>query len=324
MRPLLPGLLCLALLHPVARADDGVATEGHRLQAGDVVRVVVPGLAPFADLTLDPRGAIDLGRLGVVDVAGRTSAEASTVVATAAARALVDVGQVEVTLVRRGLVIEVTGLVARPGLITPPVGADVWEGLAAAGGVVDGADLRVVQVRRRTDTLVVDVRRWLDGGGPWLPALETGDIVFVPARAAFHAAGDERPVWQPSLTDDVAPTLAAGINVVGGVVRPGRMALTAPLSLLDVLALAGGPAADGDLRQVTLVREVGGLSASSVVDLSSSPAKGASQIMVHPGDTVIVARREDDPVRLAVQALANVALIAGVVGVLIGLLGQGA
>jgi polysaccharide biosynthesis/export protein len=320
VNPTLFLLASLLVMEPVSPA--AVPPPELRLQAGDVVRIVVPGLEAIGDRTLDPQGMVDLGRLGVVDLAGCTVAEASTRVAGAAALALRDVERVDVRLVRRGLLVEVTGLVARPGLVSLPPGADVWEGLAAAGGVVDGADLRTVQIRRGPHRLDADVRRWLGGVGPWLPALETGDVVFVAALPEHRAAGDARPLWRPSSTDDVAVALAPGVNVLGGVTRPGRVPLAAPLPLLEVLALAGGPATDGDLRRVTLVREAPGLSATTTFDVVAHPAAGASRVLVRPGDTVIVGRIAEDPTRVAVQALANVALIAGVIGVLVGLLGQ--
>ena len=386
------------------------AVEAVRLVSGDTVRVAVPGveLEGGALHTIDVDGRLDLGRLGTVSVAGLAVPEAQVAVRAQLATLLRDASGVTLVLQERGVMVEVRGLVSRPGMhVLRGPSPDVWAALSAAGGAVADADLQRVTVRRAGGAtpdvveVLVDVRRWLvaadvaNRGTSDLPAVQAGDSIFVPARAGFAGVqqGNEgdvlvvgavmRPgyvpvsgpldLWQvigqaggPSSTADLTavrvvanghskawdvagalqhgtpiivergtspvsifvadrdgaePRLSSTVSVMGGVVKPGRHPLGTLTPLLDVIALAGGVTADGDLHRVTLIRRHRGLVAHSVIDLTRNVGRAATDMVVEPGDTIMVAFVSDDPVRVAIKVIADVALIAGILGVVVGLVG---
>ena len=394
--------VALLLVSPVAAAPSGPEAEAAPLVlgGGDELRVYVPGVAlEGSELrTVDAEGRLDLGQLGAIKVGGLSLIEAERALRRHLEGTLRDATAATLTLHAHGVIVEVRGLVARPGPQVLRGVVDPWSALTAAGGALETADLERVSLRRGERDIPVDVRRWLVGGGGdtrSLPALQSGDSLFVPARPGFGGVRQDsdadilvvgavvRPgfvahtlpldLWQligqaggpgreadltavrvivdgSSTVVDVAGALASGapltlargvgamsvfvpgrdavesrlssgVSVVGGVQRPGRHPLGAPTPLLEVLALAGGPTADGDLHRVTVVRHTPGMVASSVIDVSAHLGRGAVDIMVLPGDSVMVAFTGDDPVRTAIKVLSDVALVAGVVAVIVGLVG---
>lgn len=91
---------------------------------------------------------------------------------------------------------------------------------------------------------------------------------------------------RPQLSVLIEEYATQNVSVLGQVNKPGAFALTTPRSLLDVLALAGGLTEIAD-RHVTVQRA--DKSGDIVVFLPNDPsARSHAEIMVNPGDTVLV------------------------------------
>ncbi len=79
------------------------------------------------------------------------------------------------------------------------------------------------------------------------------------------------------------------VSVIGEVARPGVFPITTPRTVLDVLSFAGGITNVAD-RNITIQRH-GSKDDSAPYYVSNDPKQAiASQVMVNPGDTVIVPR----------------------------------
>lgn len=111
--------------------------------------------------------------------------------------------------------------------------------LDAAGGLVPGAQLNNMQVRRGSTVSSFDYKRYLDtGDASVLPPLQSLDVVFVPAS----------PLIGNVQIDFDAATLAAGgdgdtgkaIKVFGEVNSPGAFSFKSGNSIVDLLMRAGG------------------------------------------------------------------------------------
>ncbi len=79
------------------------------------------------------------------------------------------------------------------------------------------------------------------------------------------------------------------VSVVGQVQNPGNFPVATPQPILKVLALAGGLTSEAD-RNVTIERH--GTSEKIQVYISNNMEQAGSNLMINPGDTVVVARAE--------------------------------
>jgi len=137
--------------------------------------------------------------------------------------------------------------------------------------------------------------------------LRVGDNgnVIMPLVGPIHVAEDTQAEAQqkiqeslksakiltnPQVTLNVVQYVSTLVTVLGEVGSPGRLQLLAPHSLLDVISLAGGETAfAGGVIQVRH-EEAGKVTTASYHYGRSSNGDTISGIMIHDGDTVIVAR----------------------------------
>jgi len=176
-RLLLVLLLLLAALP--AQAQNGAA----RLNVGDVIQVTLPGEEAFAQpFQIDREGRLNLPEVGMLDVAGLTVPQARDRVRAALAQSFRDLGRFNLTLRERRLLLSVGGFVRNPGPVELPAGANVQQAIVAAGGLMQGAQLDRMQLRRGSRVITFDYKRFLDTGArDALPALRPLDELFVPA-----------------------------------------------------------------------------------------------------------------------------------------------
>ncbi len=127
--------------------------------------------------------------------------------------------------------VSVIGRAGRPGSYELPLGARVIDAVAAAGGVATDGDKRsvlVIPAGKSGPSATVDLDQALRGGDVG-HILCDGDVVFIPDTRQQAA-------------------------VMGEVARPGVYVYTEGMTLMEMLAMAGGPLAKADLARVRLYR----------------------------------------------------------------------
>ena len=112
------------------------------------------------------------------------------------------------------------------------------------------------------------------------------------------------------------------VNVMGFVQRPGRYEISSTIDLINLLALAGGPAADGALNDVKVTRLVntGGQfeRKESRINLEQLPKVSSADLVLRPGDIIEVERTGWSTFSDAFTTVASVvALTTAVVSVII-------
>jgi polysaccharide export outer membrane protein len=94
----------------------------------------------------------------------------------------------------------------------------------------------------------------------------------------------------PQITIDVEQFATTSVTVMGEVQNPGKVELLAPHSLLDVIGMTGGETTFAG-NEVELKRPVDGAMQSSTYHYSRGSDGGTIRdVMVNPGDTVVVKR----------------------------------
>jgi protein involved in polysaccharide export with SLBB domain len=194
----------------------------------------------------------------------------------------------------------VLGAVRSPGLFERDAQMDPLTALGLANGPTENADLANARLLTKYDSQRLNLSEKLLGRN-------VGQMSFPPDGAAI--------LYIPTLSRDKDDRLLSQINVLGGVLRPGRLSVSGPLRLIDAISLAGGPSREADLADVRLVREGVGFTLTTRYDIQNFMENGglAGRVLVNPGDSVLVDPETSDFWRTSLQVLSDLAILAATV-----------
>lgn len=294
-------LLAVPRLHAQPRSD-------YQIGPGDVIQVQVWGASNLGGrFTVDPGGRIIVPHLGEVMVDGLTPAgvgdrlkEQYSILFPSVTEVLVSV---EGYFSRRFTVL---GEVRTPGQYTFMDIPSVWELLARAGGPTPAADLRRVEVARKTPASDEPARITvnLSPGAEQtpadsLPALRPGDTVF------FHPR-------------DEAARAEENVQLMGAVQTPGFYSVQAAERLSSALGAAGGPLQSADLRHVRVLRRSGDGTLTFDIDIETWLRQGRPDVdmPLKAGDIVSVPhQRQSVPLQVLPFATALAGLVVSLFAV---------
>ncbi|MCB1772199.1 MAG: SLBB domain-containing protein [Gammaproteobacteria bacterium] len=182
--------------------------------------------------------------------------------------------------------------------------------LSAADGPTGSADLHNIRVSHR-DGKTARVSRlnlalyFETGDENLLPKVRTGDTIYVPER-------DRSWLDQPK---------EQTIRVLGSVNKPGRYAFDDSMTLLDLLAEAGGPSEDAYVEKITIVNLSCCRNQARTFDLVefSKTADFNRLPVIRAGDTVYVPNEGQsvfEKARVAMDDVFKIISIASLLGVL--------
>jgi protein involved in polysaccharide export with SLBB domain len=107
------------------------------------------------------------------------------------------------------------------------------------------------------------------------------------------------------------------VNVIGFVQRPGRYEIAKSIDLVNLLALAGGPSAEGTSSTIKVTRhsEVEGKLRvyDILIDLDNLAEIPPAQLALQPGDVIQVSRTGWATVRDVFSVVVSAAVITGAV-----------
>lgn len=158
--------------------------------------------------------------------------------------------------------------------------------ISAADGPSNNADLRNIVVTHRNQkyakTTKVDLYTYFQTGDESiLPVVRTNDSIYVPSK--------ER-MWVHQPVDET-------VRVLGAVSRPGRYEFADDMSILDLIAEAGGTQADAYLEKITVVNLSCCKDQAKTFDMIefSKTANYGDLPVLRAGDTVYVPYRSHSP-----------------------------
>ncbi|MGE0813753.1 MAG: polysaccharide biosynthesis/export family protein [Vicinamibacterales bacterium] len=179
----------------------------------------------------------------------------------------------------------------------PPAARQAAQPTPAAKGVdappdyVIGPDDVLDVIVWREKELSTDVKVRPDGkvSLPLLNDVQAAGLTPEEFRLALTEAA-AKFVEDPSVTVIVKQINSRMVFVMGEVVKPGTYPLTAPTTVLQMLALAGGPTTYAKLDEIGVVRTVGGKTTRFLFNYKdvTRGRKMEQNIVLRPGDTVIV------------------------------------
>jgi protein involved in polysaccharide export with SLBB domain len=245
-------LLAFSALLPLV--DFPAAAAPQNLRIGDTVALRVPGeQALSVDLKIDRQGQIILPEIGAVAIAGFALPEAERRVRIALSRVYRDLDRLSLSLKERRLLVTVLGYVKNPGPVEIPGDATVQLAIAAAGGLIQGAQLDRLRLQRGQTETTFDYKRYLDSGDPvLLPALEPLDTIFVPASPRTGNVQIDFDGRTLSEAGDGGEDRSS-IKVFGEVNKPGIFAFKPGSNAIDLIMRAGGVTRYASVEQIRII-----------------------------------------------------------------------
>ncbi|GAA4903093.1 SLBB domain-containing protein [Ferrimonas pelagia] len=243
-------LILLMVLSVPVWADD----EAVLLQAGDNLQLSLPGESDFdAPFQLDQSGRIYLPEIGPVLLQGKTLSQAKQALNLALSMAYRDLADFDVRLLERQLLVSVLGYVRDPGEKSLPADANVQTAINRSGGLVAGAQLNRLQLRRNEEVIEFDYKAYLDKGEPsLLPELQSGDIVFVPVSPLLGNVQIDFDAQTLSEAGDAADR-AEALTLFGEVRQPGTFSFKPGMGVVDALMRAEGVTRYGDVTRIRVI-----------------------------------------------------------------------
>ena len=139
----------------------------------------------------------------------------------------------------------VMGEVFKPGAYESQEGMSFFDVLANAGGpprFSESRQVRIIRCNGRVDEF--DLLAYTEGlTSAQPPLINPGDAIFIPEKSDLNEKS-----WLK-----VSPNRA--VRVLGAVIRPGRYEWSDEMSLLDLIAHAGGPSSNGDITQIKILND---------------------------------------------------------------------
>ena len=174
--------------------------------------------------------------------------------------------------------------------VPPVVPGQVVPAAGAAGYIIGAEDVLAIVFWREKD-LSVETTVRPDGNItlPLLNDLQAAGLTPDQLREQIQAAATKY-VEDPSVTVVVKAMNSRKVFITGQVVKQGQYPLTAPTTVLQLIAMAGGLQEYADSNNILIMRTEGGQQIAmpfSYGDVLNRRALGQN-ITLQPGDTVIV------------------------------------
>lgn len=237
-------------------------TPTYLLGAGDVVFISIFSVPEYTeDYTIRPDGSLmlpeELG--GAVSVGGMTLEQATQAISQHLApilrRPLVTLSLTQT----RPLKVAIAGEVKRPGVYTFEELVTLTEALTQAGGVTPMADVRQVQIQRRSPQgqvpLPLQANLWdliTQGALAQDLSLQDGDTIVIPTVTTLNPQESQR-VTEANFASQRDETIQ--VAVLGQVQRPGSHTLSGETQTVSAaIAAAGGITQQANVRAVEVRR----------------------------------------------------------------------
>jgi protein involved in polysaccharide export with SLBB domain len=187
----------------------------------------------------------------------------------------------------------VMGEVFKPGSFEAAPKASFLDVLANAGGPTRFADtsgIRVLHVDGSTEAFDLTAFSLAKAKGAIMPKIGSGDAIFVPEREATN-----QDSWLKYTPDRI-------VRIIGAVNHPGRFEWSDQMTILDLIAEAGGPTRLANTSHIEVLPSAanrGEASQITIFDLANLVEKGGrlDQLpILKPGDTVSVPDLPENPV----------------------------
>ncbi|MCJ8298476.1 MAG: SLBB domain-containing protein [Pseudomonadales bacterium] len=283
-------ILLRTLLLLVVLATQPLMAE--QLLPGDIVKIKFPGEQAFnQSFQLDLNGNITLPEIGAINLEGKSIHRAKIILVRHLKTAYKDLSKFSIRLQERRLSVRVLGYVKKPGPVDLPAHSNVQMAINSAGGLAQGAQLNKLQIRRGSEVISFDFKRYLDtGDSNLLPKLQPLDTIFIPASPL---------IGNVQVDFDARTLLASGdaggakdsVTVFGEVHRPGTFGYKGDTNIVDMIMRSGGVTRYAGIEQIRVIHKGEPFPFNMREYLDTGDKKLMPQ--VHRGDVIFVPQASD-------------------------------
>jgi polysaccharide export outer membrane protein len=233
-------------------------------------------------------GKITLDIIGQIEAAGKTTEELQSDIVRNISRLNKNISQAVVRVIAYNYnYVFVTGEVETPGKKTFEEIPDLWTIINESGGITEYADLSRVAIIRGGDHAgkveIVNVRDAIASGNlKNLPKISRLDTIEIPRRLYGLTSSE---LTQPTEKKNV-------IYVVGAVNTPGPVEFEENVDFLEILALAGGPTPEANLKKVRVLTKDGSYGQSYQFNLQEYVETGRpARYILKNEDTFVIPQK---------------------------------
>jgi len=270
-----------------------VNAEEYRIQAGDLIRISLPGEDTLnQSISVNRQGHILLPEAGLVPVAGMTESGMKIKITGHLRKVFRDLVHLQVYVHKKQRLIRISGYVNQPGEFTLTADGSIQMALHAAGGLRTGAQLDRIQLIRNGTTRVFNYKHYLNSGDhSTLPELKSMDTLFIPASSM---TGNVEVDFDPSGITGAgnAAEDRSTVKVFGEVNHPGSFSHQKSMTIVDLLMRAGGVTHYAGTEQIRVITQGKPILFNLKQYLDTGDEKQLPLMM--PGATIFVPRQEDE------------------------------
>jgi polysaccharide export outer membrane protein len=287
------------LAHVWAKRNQDIAAGDYPIGPGDVLEITVPGMDEIKDVfvRVSAEGTISLPFAGILRVTGMTDKELRDEIRRRLQQNYMRDPQVRL-FVREfhSRQVAVIGAVQKPGLYSLTSTADtILSMISRAGGTTMTAAERILFIpaepaepeKAKQIISAMPVRMLNQDPSPLI--LKDAEPLVI-SLDGVNKGGQERYLNMPARPGDIVMVPGAGeVLIQGWVAKPGSYKITPGLTLLGVIAAAGGLTFPADSAGVEVIRtNSAGHKSKLVADLNAIKSGASRDLPVREGDVVDV------------------------------------
>lgn len=278
----MPRFLLISIF--VLLASSASAQE-YTISSGDTIDITVWERESLSgSVVVDANGYISLPPpIGSVKVSGLSATEISKIL-TERLEEYIKKPTVFVSVTpAQGFTVHVLGEVQMPNFYQVPEGTSVQEVITRAGGLTQLADVKRIRIISKVaaegdqiQERIVDFSEFLENGRlDSNPILQSKDMLIVPRLSRAEKA-------------------VQTVTVIGAVNNRGTFSIEEPMSLIEILALAGWPSDAADTKSISILSIVDGQNSWKKVNLEGFLAGNtdSDNPEILPGQVVFVPKME--------------------------------
>jgi len=278
---------------PVAETlADNLEAE-QEIMVGNQVFLHIPGEADFDEpFKVNEKGEINLPEIGKVKIAGKIPSRVEAELKLRLSGVYRELSRFYLEVRSRELLVTVLGYVNEPSQVSVPQNGNIQMVINKAGGLMQGAQMDRMQIRRSGEVIEFNYKEYLDTGNTkLLPKIQSGDTVFVPVSPLIGNVQIDFDARTLAKSGDAGENNEA-VTLFGELHHPGSFSYKEGMTIIEALMRAAGVTRYADVTKIRVIQN----DTPVIFNLKAYLDSGNNALLppVSPGTTIYVPIMVDD------------------------------